>query len=395
MKLSIVSPYPPLITGIGQYGYHVSKLLAHSKAFSSVIILTGKSGKEIRVEPSIKVEQLWQPNSWNIVTAIPARLRAIHPDLVWFNLGVSIFGRSPLANLSGFLSVLRTQQLGFPTVVTLHEMPELSDLHSLQAPGGFLAIYGARLLTSIATQSDVVCLTIQRYVDWLSSNHRDKKYIHIPIGAYHPPEMLPESDVLEMLFFTTLAPFKGLEVLLDAFQILQKAIPNLRLTIAGAEHVRFPGYAQKLRDTYAGLKGISWLGQVPEEMVRELYQRAKIVVLPYLASTGASSVMTQAATWGRPVIASDLPEVQQLAQENKFDITFFQSGNSADLVKVIKTQLEMPEKSRTQVQHNFFAIQCYRPEETCHAYLHAFNLALEMRNSAKRIALPAIPVEPA
>jgi glycosyltransferase involved in cell wall biosynthesis len=272
-------------------------------------------------------------------------------------------------------------------------MPELSDLQSLQAPGWFLAKYGARLLTGIATQSDVVCLTIKRYVDWLSSSRSNIKYTHIPMGAYNPPEILPESDSMELLFFTTLAPFKGLEVLLEAFQTLQKTFPNLKLTIAGAENVRFPEYAQRLRNTYAGLNGVRWLGQVAEEDIRELFQRAKIVVLPYLASTGASSVIAQAATWGRPVIASDLPEVKSLARENNFDVTLFQSGNSSSLVEAIKTQLETPEKRHSQVQHNFYAIQRFRPEETCHAYLRAFNLALETRHSTKRIALPAFPVE--
>src|SRR4030066_1539350 len=183
MYLAIVSPYPPLITGIGQYGYHVSRLLARSNAFSRIVVLTGKSNGEAPVAPHIQVEQLWQPSSWNVGAVIPARIKSLRPDLVWFNLGASIFGRSPLANLSGFLSILRTRQLGFPTVVTLHEMPELSDLQSLQAPGWFLAKYGARLLTSIATQSDVVCLTIKRYVDWLSSSRSNIKYTHIPMGA--------------------------------------------------------------------------------------------------------------------------------------------------------------------------------------------------------------------
>lgn len=393
MQLSIVSPYPPLITGIGQYGYHISKLLAHSKAFSNITVLTGKSKGDTPDEPWIKVERLWQPNSWNLAMAIPARLKATHPDLVWFNLGVSIFGRSPLANLSGFLSVIRAHQLGFPTVVTLHEMPEFSDLRSLQAPGWFLAKYGARLLTGLATQSDVVCLTIYRYVEWLSSNRNHSKYIHVPMGAYYSPEKLPEAEALELLFFTTLAPFKGLEVLLEAFQVLQKTFPQLRLTIAGAEHVRFPGYAQALRSTYAGLQGINWLWQVDEKNVRKLFQRAKIVVLPYLASTGASSVLAQAATWGRPVIASDLPEIKSLARENNFDITLFKCGDVSSLVAEIKSQLEMPEKRSSQIIHNYYAIQRLRPEETCHAYLRAFNLALELRNSAKRIVLPAVTME--
>jgi glycosyltransferase involved in cell wall biosynthesis len=395
MRLAIVSPYPPLITGIGQYGYHISRLLARSNAFANIDVLTTRTILSPPMVPGITVEQLWQPNSWKVGLVIPDRLRTLAPDLVWFNLGASIFGRSPLANLSGFFSVICTQQLGFPTVVTLHEMPELSDLRSLQAPGWLLAKYGARLLTEIATRADVICLTIRRYVEWLSARQHNRKHIHIPMGAYHPPKMLPESGLAELLFFTTLAPFKGLEVLLEAFQILQTSYPDLKLTIAGAEHIRFPGYAQHLKTIYAGLSGVSWLGQIEEEQVQSLFQRTQIVVLPYLASTGASSVLTQSATWGRPVVASDLPEVRSLMRESNFDITLFQSGQVPSLVQALKTQLDAPDQRQRQVHHNFQAIQRYHPEQICQAYLDAFNLALETRHSSKRIIPPTLPLEPA
>src|SRR3972149_5411351 len=43
MHLAIVSPYPPNITGIGQYGYYVSRLLAQSGVFHRITVLTGAS----------------------------------------------------------------------------------------------------------------------------------------------------------------------------------------------------------------------------------------------------------------------------------------------------------------------------------------------------------------
>ncbi len=391
MHLTIVTPYPPHITGIGQYGYHVSRILAQSGSFSRITILTGASSEPYRAGPPgpIQVQPVWLPDRCDAGLRIKSFLEKNRPDLVWFNLGASAFGRSPLANLSGFLSPHWVHRSGLPTVVMLHELPELSDLKALKAPGGPLAIYGATLLTRLAYRADVVCLTLQRYVEWFSHHIPHLPCVHIPIGAYHQPELLEGSGQPELLFFTTLAPYKGLELLLEAYASLQADIPDLRLNIAGAEHARFPGYARKLRQSYQGLTGVRWMGQVPEGRVRELFRRSQIVVLPYQASTGSSSVLFQSAMWGRPVVASDLPETRAVAEENGLQVSFFKSGEVADLARSLKEQITRPDCRRDQVMHNLAVVQRKRPEETCRAFLNAFNIALASHSSPKRIAIPS------
>jgi glycosyltransferase involved in cell wall biosynthesis len=394
MHLAIVSPYPPAITGIGQYGYHVSRSLAESDQFTRITVLTGSPGGSAlpEVPENVHVKAVWKTEGLDAGWKISAHLRELKPDLVWFNLGASTFGRSPLANLSGFLSPIWGRRLGIPTVITLHELVELTDLSALRAPGGPFARQGARLLTRIALQADVVCLTLQRYVDWLSSRRPKLQCVHIPIGAYHAPEILAESEAQELLFFSLLAPFKGLEVLLEAFRSLRTEYPGLRLTIAGAEHPRFPGYGRQLQKKFGGHTGITWLGEISENNVREIFRRAKIVVLPYMASTGSSSVLFQAATWGRPIIASDLAEIHHALDDSALQVDFFSGGDAASLARSIRALLDAAPRRRAQVEHNFNMIQLAHPEHTCRAYLQAFNLALESRRSSKRLAIPARPL---
>jgi glycosyltransferase involved in cell wall biosynthesis len=390
MRLAIVTPYPPTITGIGQYGYHVSRLLAYSGAFTQVTVLTGHNGvAQVDVPHPIEIKHGWEPDRWRIGRAIPAALGRIRPDLVWFNLGVSIFGREPLANLSGFLSILEVKRQKLPTVVTLHELPELADLRALRAPGGFLARYGARLLTDIATRGDVTCLTTRHYADWLTRRRAAASLVHIPLSAYGAPDPLPETDSPELLLFTTLAPFKGVELLLQAFQLLKKTHPNLRLTIAGAEHARFPGYMDGIHKVYRNVGGIRWLGQVPEGEIRGLFQRAQVVILPYLASTGSSSVLWQAAMYGRAMVVADLTDIQSTISEAGLDVTFFKQGDVNSLVQAVRKMLLLPECRRAQIKINLAAARRHRPQDTCQAYLRAFNLALEAQRSPKRILLPA------
>jgi glycosyltransferase involved in cell wall biosynthesis len=385
MHLTVVSPFPPAITGIGQYGYHVTRALANTGAFDRITVLAGAREHQNSRLGNMEIDYCWEPGQLTAQRAILSRIQQIKPDLVWFNLGASIFGRSPLSNLSGMLTPMLTRRMGYPTVVTLHELVELADLHALNAPGGVFAPLGARLLTKLATQADVVCLTMQHYVDWLS--RRGVDCIHIPIGAYHEPELLDETDAPELLFFTTLAPFKGLELLLDAFEHLKTEFPRLRLTIAGAEHARFPNYGHNLKNRFNGNYNIYWRGHVAEENVKDLFRQAQVVVLPYTASTGSSSVLYQAATWGRAMVASNLSENRELARENNLQIEFFESGNSESLQRSIRQMLGSPHLRLSQTRHNFDSIQRVRPDVTCDQYIEAFNRALEKHKKANRVSL--------
>jgi len=363
--------------------------------FSRITVLAGShlNGTIPNHLGATELEYCWAPGQWQARTAILSQVKRLHPDLVWFNAGASIFGKSPWVNVSGLFTPMLVQRLGYPTVVTLHELIELTDLRTLNAPGGPFAKLGARLLTDITSQADVLCLTMRHYADWLTARNVD--CTHIPIGAYHEPELLKESDSQELLFFTTLAPFKGLELLLEAFQLLYRTYPKLKLTIAGSEHVRFPDYARELKSRFGSMAGIRWLGQTSEDDVMELFRRAKIIVLPYTASTGSSSVLYQAATWGRPVVASDLSEIKRLVIESDLQVEFFKNGSVEELCTALRKLIDSKETRCKQATHNFNAIQHTRPNETCRKYIQAFNRALEKRRSSKRITTPITEQKPA
>ena len=388
MHLVIVSPFPPAITGIGQYGYHVTRALERSGMFERVTVLAGshKEGEIPNHLGSTEIDYCWEPGQWKARTAILSRVNRLHPDLVWFNTGASIFGKSPWLNISGHLTPMLIQHMGYPTVVTLHELVELADLRTLNAPGGPFALAGARLFTKITSRADLVCLTMKEYSDRLSLQGVD--CIHIPIGAYHEPELLEETDSQELLFFTTLAPFKGLDLLLKAFEFLRRDYPKLRLTIAGTEHVRYPGYSRQLKARFGDMNGVNWLGQTSEDEVIELFRRAQIVVLPYTASTGSSSVLYQAATWGRAVVASNLKDMKKLVAESDLKVEFFENGNILSLTGAIRSLIESKQERNHQAEHNFNSILRTRPQETSKRYIQAFDRALEKRLSPKRIAMP-------
>ena len=386
MHLAIVSPFPPNVTGIGQYGYRVSGALARSGAFDRITLLTERSPGAEPVEAwnGITIERIWQRDRVNIGWNVTARLLQLRPDVVWYNIGASVFGRTPIANLSGLFSPMLIHSSRLPSVVTLHEMVEQADLRALEAPGGPLAGWGARLLTFLITRTDVACVTLRRYADWLKERVPHLLVTHIPLSAYDPPEMLPASGEQELLFFATFTPYKGLELLLDAFRELCVRHPSLRLTVAGAEHPRFPGYVDDVRKTLGDQPAIRWLGNVPESALRDMFSRASMVVLPYTAATGSSSVLHRAVAWGRPVVLSDLPEMRAAIEEENLRAEFFASGDRNSLIAAIERLLTDPALGISLAYHNYQATARMTLEDTCRAYLRAFALAMALHHDGAR-----------
>ena len=118
-----------------------------------------------------------------------------------------------------------------------------------------------------------------------------------------PPAASQEAPSL--LFFGRIAPYKGLEVLLAAFEQLSARRPGLRLRIVGE------GSLAPYRRQLARLKNIEiHNGWLEEEKIPAVFGQASLLVLPY-TSASQSGVLALAAGFSLPVVATHtggLPE---------------------------------------------------------------------------------------
>lgn len=379
IHLAIVTPFPPSGSSIGQYGYYLSNALAQTGNFARITILAQipHEPQENDLRLPLQIERLWYPNRLDTSLKIFNRLRQLMPDIVWFNLGLSSFGTSPLPNVAGLFGPWIIKMLRFPTVITLHELIGQADLRRLRVPGGQLAAWGKNFVQLISTRADVVCVTLRQHAKYLSQRNPKIQLLHIPHGAFTAPVILEGSLNPEILFFGYVAPFKGLELLLNVFLDLHLRHPTIRLTIAGGEHPRFPGYLKKIQSTFRENPAIYWRGYVPENELRQVFADATVVVVPSTASTGSSSVIYRAAAWGRPIVASDLPELKAAAGEENLWVEFFPTGSDIALRLTLERLLKDPIQRTNQSNHNFHIIKNHLTlTHTSQAYLHAFKLAL-------------------
>jgi glycosyltransferase involved in cell wall biosynthesis len=112
------------------------------------------------------------------------------------------------------------------------------------------------------------------------------------------------------LFFGFVRPYKGLEGLIDALPAVAARVPALQLVVAG--EFWQPAGAFLSRAAALGVAGRLRLDDryVPNEEVGDYFAAADVVVMPYRSAT-QSGVVTLAAEFGRPVVATrvgGLPE---------------------------------------------------------------------------------------
>lgn len=379
MRLCIVSPFPPEISGIGQYGWNVAYGLARTGRFEAITVLTGSrdQGKltQSTQADGITTRWVWKRDDVSTVGRLTEAIQREHPQVVWFNLGFTAFGRSRVTNFAGLATPMLTRQAGLSTVVTLHEIFEASPPRALGAVNGRLTTWGARAATRCLLRAHVVCVTLQRYQQELKKRYGADNVRHVPHGSFAAPEFLPPPTAPTpptLLIFATFAPYKGLPILLEAFERLKRVNSSLELVIAGSDHPRFPGYLAERRAAMNGMRGLHWLGQQTEAQLREVFARATIVVLPYTATTGASSVLHRAAAYGRPVVASDLPDIRAVADEEGLQLVYAPPADPSALAEALARLLADPAERGRLAQHNLQTMRLMSLDHTCARYVEVF-----------------------
>jgi len=120
---------------------------------------------------------------------------------------------------------------------------------------------------------------------------------------YRDPDVETEDTVL---FFGNIAPYKGLEYLLQVAPALERRVPGTELVVAGR------GDVDRYADLRSRVENLTLRNEfVPKEDVANLFQRARVVALPYVEAT-QSGIIPIAYAFETPVVATRvgcIPEV--------------------------------------------------------------------------------------
>ncbi|MGC1372603.1 MAG: group 1 glycosyl transferase, partial [Candidatus Sulfotelmatobacter sp.] len=127
MKICLVTTFPPSQGGLSEYGLHIAQELTRNPFLSVTVLADQISTDEPELE-GFSVVRCWSFDDPRTVFHLLKMLRELKPDVVWFNLLVSTFGRNPFNAFLGLLTPVLARMSGCYTHVTLHHLMDTVDL---------------------------------------------------------------------------------------------------------------------------------------------------------------------------------------------------------------------------------------------------------------------------
>jgi glycosyltransferase involved in cell wall biosynthesis len=154
-----------------------------------------------------------------------------------------------------------------------------------------------------------------------------------PPLSFQPPRLL---------FVGRLVPAKGLDAVMSALPPLFRRVPQARLVVAGDGPLR-PHLEAKAAELELA-PYIRFVGAVSPEAVRDLMAETSIVIVPSRVE-GFGLVALEAATMGRPVVATDVGGLPHVVQHGDTGL-LVDVDDPRGFVRAIETLIEDTDAAR-------------------------------------------------
>ena len=177
----------------------------------------------------------------------------------------------------------------------------------------------------------------QALVEELAPKVDRRRIVVIPHGLWARSKPLACPGSPTVLLFGRLEQYKGVEVLVEAMQLVWNRRPEVRLVVAGA------GEAARLVPDDPRITLVA--RYISESEVDKLLAEASLVALPYTQAS-QSGVGLLAIAAGVPAVVSDLGSLPDIAYEPTF---VFEAGNPYALAQAIERHLDDGDDVRAAV----------------------------------------------
>ena len=304
--LMVISEAPPVKSGIARVAGNLSRGLkawGHRVEILSLQDIPRFERGEIRL------------------SSMPLKLPQMREKMQEYDV-IHLHGPVPTFSDVFLLSALRN---GHPPLVYTHHAP--IDLRHF--PFIFFAAPYNALQERLARLADHVVVTTPTYGQRLGHHVPQEKLSVIPWGVefeqFAAP--IPRHDPFTVLFLGQIRPYKGLPVLLKAFQGLEGA----RLWVIGDGH---RAAANRRLAAELGLQNVTFWGHLPDEEMIERLQQAHVLVLPSVTRSEAFGLaLLEGMAAGCVPVASHLPGVADVVGNEGFT---FPSGDDAALREILR-----------------------------------------------------------
>jgi glycosyltransferase involved in cell wall biosynthesis len=378
MKICLVTAFPPSREALNEYGFHVARELQQTPGIDLTILADDFSPSQPELG-GFSVIRCWRFNALDNPSRLLRTIRQIQPDLVWFNLGFASFGGTPLPAFTGIAIPAMTRAAGFHTHVTLHQLMETVDLKDAGVRFPLLYRLGGFMATQVVLLANSVSVMLPAYREILLEKYgRGAVYVRRH-GIFSARPEYPDfsrrgNPSHRILAFGKWGTYKRLESMIEAFSSVVRQFPTAELVIAGTDHPKATGYLKSVEEQCWGQPRIRVIGYVDEDKIPELFQSSTMAVMPYSSSAGSSGIAHLACSYGVPIVASDIPDFHQLAEEEGLAIDFVPPGDSEALARHIVGLLRNPERQTEMALQNVSAALRMSMPEIMRQYLRGFRL---------------------
>lgn len=378
MKICLVTTFPPSTGGLSEYGFHLAQELQRNP-FLDLTVLADELPPDNIETDGYNVVRCWSFDDPASAYRLLKTLHRLKPDVVWFNLLFSTFGRNPLIAFSGLMTPLLSRMSGRYTHVTLHHLMDTVELKDVGVRHEAIYRAAGAVATRMLLLSNSVSVLMPGYRKILNDKYgRDNVHLRAHGILARRPEFPDFSrrgaPVHRILAFGKWGTYKRLELMIEAFDLIAARMPEAKLVIAGGDHPQAPGYTDSIRRLCAGKARIEFRGYVPEDDLPGLFQSATVAVMPYSSSTGCSGVAHLACAYGVPIVCADLADFRQMAQGEELAIDFHPPGDAQGLANCLLELLGNSEKLQAMATQNFSAALRMTMPNVVQKYLRHFEV---------------------
>ncbi|MDA3799083.1 MAG: glycosyltransferase family 4 protein [Kiritimatiellae bacterium] len=232
-----------------------------------------------------------------VVLKVKKTIKTLHPDAIHFNSSHWYFR---------FFTSLKNQA---PMFVTIHDVyahpgtsekleeikkrPMIENCNAILVHSELLKEQAVKKWSLPEKQVQVVPFS-NNLTHWLKYVKND----------------LSKNNLNKILFFGRIRKYKGIDILIKSFKIIQQKIPDAEMVIAGQGKCVIP---EKSRN-------ITLINEyLSDQKATEIISESTLIVAPYIEVT-ATTLPTVAAMFKKPIVASNLPGLREFVINNETGI---------------------------------------------------------------------------
>ncbi|MDP3451672.1 MAG: glycosyltransferase [Bacteroidales bacterium] len=362
MKIAILSCFYPYRGGIAQFNANIYNELGKThevRAFNFKrqypgILFPGKTQYVTAEDNAIKIDSTPILDSINPLSYISTSraIREWEPDLLIMRYWISFF--APSHGFVGRHQLKKTKVISILDNVVPHEKRPFDTAltkYFLSSGDGFVVLSSSVGEDLIRLKPDARFKVIPHplYNHFGEKQERDSSIERLSL----------EKNKKNILFFGLIRDYKGLDILIDAFSLLDQ---SYQLIIAGEPYGSFEPYARQLALSPAKERIKLFNRYIPDGEVPLFFSCADVVVLPYRSAT-QSGISAISYHFGVPIITTDVGGLKEIIEKQGTGIVveypecgaiakgireFFEGGNR-------DTYIEGVERAKRELSWQSFA----------------------------------------